>query len=120
MTEQKTGLDFEAFRRAEEEHDLDSMLGLYADDAGWRIVDRNSPPSAPFELRGKEEIAGYLKDVFSREMTHRIENEVIGKERMAFNEVCEYPNGKCVYSATTLDAPDGRISRQVSVVVWDE
>jgi hypothetical protein len=56
------GLDLEALRRAHERRDLDLRLGLYADDAVLRRVDRNNPPSSPLELRGKEQIAGYWRD----------------------------------------------------------
>ena len=65
MTEQQaTGrLDFEELRRAEEQRDLDAMLDLYADDAEVRIVNRVTPPSSPYVLRGKQEIAEYLRDV---------------------------------------------------------
>ena len=122
MAEQKTagGLDFEALRRAEEQHDFDSMLSFYADDAQISIVNRNTPPSSPFELRGKEEIAEYLRDVFSREMTHRVEQEVIGEDRVAFNVACEYPDGTRVLAAENLEVRDGKIVRQVEVVAWDE
>src|SRR3954453_8640199 len=120
MTEQKAGLDFEALRCAEEEHVLDSMLALYAEDAQIVIVNRNTPPSSPFELHGKEEIAEYLRDVFGREMTHHIENEVVGEERIAFNFVCEYPDGTWVLAAENLETREGKIVRQTEVVAWDQ
>ena len=55
MTERGTagGLDLEALRRAQEEHDLELMVDLYAEDAVLRRVDRNNPPSSPVELRSK-------------------------------------------------------------------
>ncbi len=122
MTEQKSAakLHFEVLRRAGEQRDPDAMLELYADDAEVRIVDRNTPPSSPHVLRGKEEIAEYLRDVFGRDMTHTIENEVVGEDRVAFNVACEYPDGLKVLTATTLEVRDGKISRQVSVEAWDE
>jgi len=122
VTEQQVAgkLDFEALRRAEEQHDLDAMLDLYADDAEIRIVNRNTPPSSPYVLRGKEEIAEYLKDVFSRDMKHRIVNEVVGESRLAFNVDCEYPDGLRVLAAETVDVRDGKIVRQIEVVAWDE
>ncbi|MCA1731588.1 MAG: nuclear transport factor 2 family protein [Actinobacteria bacterium] len=120
MAEQKTGFDFEALRRAEEQHDLDSMLDLYADDAELRIVNRSTPPSSPFELHGKEEIAEFLRDVFSREMTHQVENEVVGEDRIAFNVSCQYPDGTRVLASENLEVRDGKIARQVEVVAWDE
>ena len=72
------------------------MLGLYADDAEYLRVDRsNTPntPSSPMALRGKEEIGEYLRDVFSRDMTHRIENEMVGEDRAALNLACKYSDG---------------------------
>ena len=114
------GMDLEALRRAAEGKDADSMLGLFADDAEYVRVDRNSTPSSPMTLRGKEEISEYLRDVFGREMTHRIENEVVGEERASFNWACEYPDGTKVLAAETVELRDGKIVRQVSVQAWDE
>ncbi len=71
-------------------------------------------------LRSKELIAEHLSDVCSRDMTHRIENEVVGQDRIAFNEACEYPDGLRVLAAATLDVRDGQIIRQVNVEAWDE
>jgi ketosteroid isomerase-like protein len=122
MTEQKSAakLDFEVLRRAGEQRDPDAMLELYADDAEVRIVDRNTPPSSPHVLRGKNEIAEYLRDVFGRDMTHTIENEVVGEDRVAFNVACEYPDGTRVLAAQSLEVRDGKIVREVEVVAWDE
>jgi len=87
------GLDFEVLRRAIEGRDADTLAGLYADEAEVLTVNRNTTPSSPNVLRGKEAIAEYLRDVCSREMTHRVENEVVGEYRVAFQEACEYPDG---------------------------
>jgi len=119
-TQAPGGLDFEALRRAIEERDAETLVGFYADDAELRTVNRNSTPSSPQVLRGKEEIAGYLRDVFGREMTHHIEMEVVGENRIAFNEACEYPDGTRVLGAETLELRDGKIVRQVNVEAWDE
>jgi hypothetical protein len=113
-------LDLEALRRAAEGKDPEAMLSLYADDAEYVRVDRNSTPSSPMALRGKEEVGEYLRDVFSRDMTHRIENEVVGEDRAAFNWACEYPDGTRVLAAETVELRDGMIVRQVSVQAWDE
>ncbi len=122
MTEQRTagGLDFEALRRAIEQSDADSLTSFYAEEAEMLTVNRNSTPSSPQVLRGKEAIAEYLADVCGREMTHRIENEVVGQDRIAFNEACEYPDGLRVLAAATLDVRDGQIVRQVNIEAWDE
>jgi hypothetical protein len=122
VTQQKStsAFDFESMRRAVEQLDADLLTSLYADDAQMHIVNRYSPPSSPRELHGKEEIAEHLKDVCGRAMTHRVENEVIGEDRVAFNEACEYPDGTRVLAAMTLDVRDGKVVRQVNVEAWDE
>jgi nuclear transport factor 2 (NTF2) superfamily protein len=113
-------LDFGTLRRAIEERDADTLAGFYADDAEIHTVNKNTTPSSPQVLRGKEEISEYLRDVCSREMTHRVENEVLGEERIAFIEACEYPDGTHVLGAETLELRDGKIVRQVNVEAWDE
>jgi hypothetical protein len=111
-TQASGGLDFETLRRAIEERD--------AEDAEVHTINRNTTPSSPQVLRGKEQIAEYLRDVCAREMTHRVENEVVGENRMAFQEACEYPDGTRVLGAETIELRDGKIVRQVNVEPWDE
>ena len=121
MTEQMApGLDFEAMRRAIEESDYDALVALYADDAELRTVNKNSTPSSPQVLRGKEEIFEMLRDVCGRAMTHHVEDEVIGEGRIAYNEACEHPDGTRVLGATTLELQEGKIVRQTIVEAWDE
>ena len=122
MTEQKSagGLDFEALRRAIEQSDFASLMNFYAEGAELYSVNRNTPPSSPEVLRGKEAIAERLEDVCGRDMTHRVEDEVVGQERIAFNEACEYPDGIKVLTAQTLEVRDGKIVRQVNLEAWDE
>ncbi len=119
-TQAPGGLDFEVLRRAIEGRDAETLVGLYADDAEVLTVNRHSTPSSPQVLRGKEQIGGYLRDVCGREMTHRVENEVVGENRIAFQESCEYPDGVRVLGAETLEVRDGKIVRQVNVEAWDE
>ena len=71
-------------------------------------------------LRGKEAISEYLSDVFGRDMTHRVESEVVGEGRVVFNVACEYPDGTRVLAAENLGLRDGKIVSQVEVVTWDE
>ena len=118
-TQTSGGLDFEAMRRAIGQLDAEALVGLYADEAQIRVVNKNTTPSSPFELRGKEAIGSYLRDVCEREMTHRVENEVLGEGRVAFQEACEYPDGVRVLGAETLEVRDGKIVRQVNVEAWD-
>ncbi len=120
MTEQKIGFDFEALWRGIEGLDAETLIGLYADDAELKIVNKNTTPSSPRELRGKEEISSYLREVCGRAMSHRIHDEVVGEDRVAFNETCVYPDGTKVLAATTLELRDGKVVRQVNVEAWDE
>ena len=122
MTEQKTtsGLYFEALRQAAQHNDAEALANLYAEGAEVLIVNRETPPSSPHVLRGREQIAEFLRDVCGRDIKSRIEAEVIGEERVAFNEACQYPDGTRVLSATTLEVQGDKIARQVSVEAWDE
>lgn len=120
MIEQKTALDFEALRQADEQNDVEALAGFYADDAEVYLVNKDNLPSSPFELHGREQIAEYLKDVCGRDIKHRIEREVVGEDRVAFHEACEYPDGTRVLAATTLEVVGGKISRQVTVEAWDK
>jgi ketosteroid isomerase-like protein len=118
---QTTGsLDFQALRHAIEERDAEALVSLYAEDAELLRFNRYDTPSSPRVLSGKEEIAEYLRDVFGRDMTHRVQDEVIGEERIAFQEACEYPDGTRVLAAMSLDVRDGKITRHVNVEAWDE
>ena len=119
-TQASGGMDFEALRRAIEERDAETLIGFYADDAEIRAVNKNTTPSSPQVLRGKEDISGYLRGVFGREMTHSVENEVVGDDRIAFFEACEYPDGTRVLGAETLELREGKIVRHVTVEAWDE
>jgi ketosteroid isomerase-like protein len=121
MTEQMApSLDFEAMRCAIEASDYEALVSFYADDAELRMVNKNTTPSSPMVLRGKEEISEMLRDVCGRAMTHHVEDEIIGENRVAYNEACEYPDGVRVLGATTMDLRDGVIVRQINIEAWDE
>jgi ketosteroid isomerase-like protein len=76
-TQASGSLDFETLRRAIEDRDADTLIGFYAEDAEVRTVNKNDTPSSPRVLRGKEEISEYLRDVYDRGMTHRVEGIAI-------------------------------------------
>ncbi len=121
MTERKTanGLDFESLRLGIERCDPDLVLGFYAEDAELSIVNADAPQRSPFELRGKAEIAKHLRAAFGPETSHRVERQVVGEDRVTFREACEYPDGSRLWVETTLEVRDGKIVRQVDVVVTD-
>lgn len=121
MTEQMApSLDFEAMRRAIEGSDYDALVSFYADDAELRMVNKDSTPSSPTVLRGKDEISELLRDVCGRAMTHHVEDEIVGENRVSFHEACEYPDGVRVLGATTMELRNGKIVRQTNVEAWDE
>jgi len=119
MTTQTT-FDLAGFTRATEERDAQYVLGMYADDAELRIIDRNNPPRSPQIFHGKPEIQPYIEDVFSRDMTHKIVNPVLADDRVALTEECQYPDGTNVLSSCSAELRDGVISRQSIIQVWDE
>ncbi|AGA34699.1 hypothetical protein TVNIR_3062 [Thioalkalivibrio nitratireducens DSM 14787] len=106
--------------RALEEHDLNLLLSLYADDADLRVIDQRHPPSTPLELHGKEAITNYFREIFERPLTHRIEEEVVADDHMAFTEACEYADGMRVFCSAMMQLRDGKIVREVDVQAWDE
>ena len=121
MTEQMgPNLDFETMRCAIEGSDYDALVSFYADDAELRMVNKDSTPSSPTVFRGKGEISELLRDVCGRAMTHHVEDEIVGENRIAFNEACEYPDGLKVLGATTMELRDGMIVRQTNIEAWDE
>ena len=113
-------LDMNTLRQALEQHNADLLVGLYSDDAQMQIIDRIHQPSAPLKLRGKQEIADFLTGICSRDMTHQVTDEVVGKDRLSFNEACQYPSGERVLAASVLDLQEGKIVRQVTVQAWDK
>lgn len=106
--------------RAIEGCDVEEMLSLYADNAEMRVIDRDHPPSRPLELHGKQAIAGYLQDVYGRDMSHRVIDEVVGTNSLSFSEDCQYPDGTRVFGNITLELDGGKIVRETEVQAWDE
>jgi hypothetical protein len=115
-----TGFDLARFKRATEERDATTQLSMYAPDATVTIADRITQPSSPRELRGHEEIKGWIQEVTARDMTHALQHTVSDDGGAAFTVVCRYPDGTTVLCATVLELGDGAIARQTVVQVWDE
>ncbi len=123
MTEQKTvgSLDFEAIRRAVEDLDAELLASLYAEDAQASFVGSGAPPSSPYEQSGKQEIVETHRRVFEEDIKQHIENEVVGKDRVAFTIPAVYPDGKHELCAVFLDLnEDGKVIRQTIVQARDE
>lgn len=108
-----------ALHHALESRDVDGMLNLFTDDAEFKVVDRDHPPSHAMELHGKGEIGDYLRDVLSRNMSHYVTKEIIGDNNFAYTEECEYPDGSKVFTNATVELRGGKIAREVEVQAWD-
>jgi hypothetical protein len=114
------GLDFDTLRLGIERSDPELVLGFYAEGAELSIVNAGPPQGAPFELRGKAEIAKHLRATFGQEASHQVEREAaVGEDRVRFREACEYSDGSRIVVETTLEVRYSKIVRQVDVVAKD-
>ncbi len=123
MTEQKTKsvLDFEVLKHAVENLDAELLLSFYAEDAEACFVGPGAPPTSPLVWRGKQEISEVFRRAYSCEMTQRVEDEVIGNNRLALTVTSEFPNRKRKVCASTIELNEGgEISRHTMIDVWDE
>jgi hypothetical protein len=71
-------------------------------------------------LRGQGAIRTWIEDVCERDMTHRIDMQVLGDGGAAFTENCHYADGTNVLCAAVLELRRGQIVRLVAVQAWDE
>ena len=107
-------------KRAIEGRDGKALAALYSDNAVTRIIDRNTPPSKPREIRGRGAISAFWDDICSRTMTHRVDVTLADGPQMAFTQACTYPDGAKVYCISVLKIEDGQIADQTVVQAWDE
>ncbi|MFE9097357.1 nuclear transport factor 2 family protein [Streptomyces sp. NPDC007264] len=115
-----TAFDTEALRRGIEAEDATALLSLYTDDAEIRIVDRNSQPSRPRIVHGLDQIGEMLGTVYSRNMTHHLDQCVVQGDHVAFTESCRYADGVRVLGTSMVSLRDGKIAEQILVQAWDE
>jgi ketosteroid isomerase-like protein len=112
--------DIGSLARAIEERDAAAQLAHYDEDAEVRLVDRLNPPGRPRVLRGRDQIRGWIEDMCGRDMTHRVEQQLVDGDRAAFAEAWSYPDGANVMCAAFVEVRDGRIARMTGVQAWDE
>ena len=112
-------ISLKSLRHAIETRDGAALGRFYADDAVLLIIDQLNPPSQPREIKGHAAVAAYFDDVCGRAMTHAVEDGIESGDRMAFNQVCRYPDGKGVFCSATIELAGGKIARQVMVQAWD-
>ena len=71
-----TTFDLDRFTRAAEERDASTQLSMYGRDAVVTIADKISQPGSPRVLRTRDEIKGWLEDMYGRDMTHSVQHTV--------------------------------------------
>ena len=91
-TAHTTTISLDALKRALEERDAAAQIAFFDEDAEFRAVDRDHPPSNPLVFRGREAIQGYLEDVAGRDMTHQVERAVADGDTAAYVLGCRYPD----------------------------
>jgi hypothetical protein len=112
--------DADTLRRGIEGHTAADLLSLYADDARIRIVDRNTQPSKPRVLSGREEIGALFDDIYSRDMTHTVDQCVVQGDHAAYSQSCRYADGTRVLSESMVTLRDGKIAEEILIQAWDE
>ena len=115
-----TAFDLDRFTRAAEERDASTQLSMYGPDATVTIADKLSQPGSPRVLHTREEIKGWLVDMYSRDMTHSVRHQVKDDTGAAYTQACRYPDGTNVLCATVIELDRGQITGQTVVQVWDE
>jgi SnoaL-like domain len=115
-----TTFDLDRFTRAAEERDAATQLSMYGPDAVITIANKISQPAGPRVLRTREEIKAWLDDVYSRDMTHKVQHRVSDDTGAAYTLACRYPDGTNVLCATVIELDGGVISGQTVLEVWDE
>lgn len=115
-----TTFDLDRFARAAEERDAATQLSMYGEDAVVTINNKISQPGAPRVLRGREEIKGWLEDMYARDMTHKVQHRVLDETGAAYTQACRYPDGTNVLCATVIELDGGVISGQTVLETWDE
>jgi ketosteroid isomerase-like protein len=112
-------LDLDAFKRGYEEWDVETLLGLYADDVELFQVDRDNPPSAPRVRHGKEVFRGMFEHCAAAGVDATVQNAVADGGRAAATVTCEFPGGRKIAANTILELEDGRIVRERMIQAGD-
>jgi hypothetical protein len=120
MTTTATGFDLDRFAKAAEERDAATQLSMYSPDARVTIANKISPPGSPRVLHGRDEIKGWLEDMYDRDMTHSVQHRVSDPTGAAYVQACRYPDGTNVLCATVIGLRDGMIADQTVLETWDE
>jgi ketosteroid isomerase-like protein len=114
-----TAFDIEALRRGYEEWDIETLLGLYADEVEVIQIDRDNPPGAPRVRQGKEVLRGMFEHCAAAGVKATVENTVADGHRAAATVTCEFPGGRRVVANGIFEIENGCIVRERDVVAGD-
>jgi ketosteroid isomerase-like protein len=114
-----TKFDLDAFKQAYEEWDIETLLGVYADDVELVQIDRDNPPSSPRVRHGKEVFKGMFEHCAAAGVKATVENTLAAEDRAAVTVTCEFPGGRKVVANGILELEDGRIVRERDVLAGD-
>jgi ketosteroid isomerase-like protein len=116
---QATTFDVQAFRRAYEQWDIETLLEFYADDVELVQIDRENPPSSPRVRHGKDIFKGMFEHCAAAGVKASVNNAVAGEDLAAAAVTCEFPGGRKVTANSILELEDGRIVRERAVQAGD-
>jgi ketosteroid isomerase-like protein len=111
--------DLDSFKRGYEEWDIETLLGLYAEDVELVQIDRDNPPSSPRTRHGKEVFRGMFEHCASAGVKATVENGVADENRAAVTVTCKFPGGRSVMANGILELDGGRIVRELDVLSGD-
>jgi ketosteroid isomerase-like protein len=114
-----TTFEVDAFKRAYERWDIETLLGLYADDVELVQIDRDNPPSSPRVRHGKDVVRGMFEHCAAVGVKVTVDNTVAGEDRAAATVTCEFPGGRKVVANSILELVGGRIVRERDVQAGD-
>jgi SnoaL-like domain len=114
----QTGFDFDLLKRSFESWDLEPLLDLYDDAVEQIEMDEVTPPAAP-RVRGKDELRQIFHNGCNAGVTIRVDNPVLGDDRVACTFTCAFDDGRKVVANSIIDVRNGRIVRQFDVQARD-
>ena len=115
----RTSFDPEALRRGYEQWDVETLLGLYADDVELIQIDRDNPPSSPRTRHGRDVFRGMFEHCASAGVKATVTNTIAAGDRAAATITCEFPGGRKVVANSMLELEHGRIVRELDVQSGD-
>ena len=113
-----TKFDIDAFKKAFEEGDVNTALTFYSDALEHVEIDAGAPPKAP-RTTGVDYIRSALLGAREGGVRLHLDNAIVSGDHAACTITCDLPDGRRLVSNTIYDLKDGKIVRQLDVLVMD-